>query len=73
MKAEVNLPPEEVRQIIKNYLTSQYMNVIDVKINVATKLAGNQMDEIQVPYFKGVTCEVEIPYKKIPNNLRQDS
>lgn len=70
MKAEINIPPEEIQQIIKNYLSSQYMNVVDVKINVGTKLSGNQINEINVPYFKGVTCEVEIPYMQNTNNLR---
>lgn len=60
MKMEVTLSPEEIKQIIKDYLDQKFSSVGDVKLSVSEVWQGHGYNEYKTTIFTGAVCEVEI-------------
>jgi hypothetical protein len=59
VKMKVTLSPNEVEEIIKEYLQQKFTNVGEVKMEVSRELRGHYTNEYYETVFKGATCEVE--------------
>lgn len=56
----INLTPEQVEKILKEYLSKQIKGTISgIKLTVARRSVGYGMSESQEPYFAGAKIEVD--------------
>ncbi|AYJ76314.1 hypothetical protein [Bacillus phage BM-P1] len=60
MKMKISLPPEEVQQIIKDYLQTKFNVVGEVSLELDQEIRGYGSSEYYQGVFKGATCEVEV-------------
>lgn len=59
MKMTVTLSSSEIQSLIKEYLSTKFKNVGDVKLEIVKELVGHHYNEHYVTKFKGAIVEVD--------------
>ena len=60
MEVTANLKPDEVNQIIKDYLEKQGYTVSSIKPLVTTRTVGHQMNEYEETVFTGIEAKIKV-------------
>jgi hypothetical protein len=54
----VNLSPQDITSLIKDYLENKGYEVNNISFNINERTEGNFMHEYNVKYFAGANCKV---------------
>jgi len=60
MEVVATIKPDELNEIVKEYLEKKGFTVSEIKPIVGTRTAGHQMHEYQETYFSGIEAKVKV-------------
>lgn len=58
MNITANLTPEDVNEIVKNYLENQGYSVETIKAKIGKRTIGHQMNEYEESFFEGMEAKI---------------